>query len=67
MQAKLSRLGPGYEKLNVSWELGEVSGGGGDLDGDTYLHPGTRYGDPGVERLDVAQLGFVGYGWAVRY
>lgn len=35
MQAKLSRLGPGYERLNVSWGLGEVSGDGGDLGGDT--------------------------------
>lgn len=36
---------------------------GGDLGGVTYVHPGTRYG---VERLDVAQLWFVGCGWAVK-
>lgn len=48
--------------------IGKGSGGGGvDLSGVTYLHPGTRYGEPRVERLDVAQLKFVGCGWTVRY
>lgn len=60
-------LGTGYETLNVSWGLGKESGVGGDLGGVTYLHPGTRYGESGVESLDVAQLGFVGCGWDVRY